>query len=77
MLKRILILEDSDGSPVTSGGTDTGQHRPVPGTGSSERVALEGLVIDKVSYAVYLDGERKVFPKKEFELLYFIYKFFN
>jgi two-component system alkaline phosphatase synthesis response regulator PhoP len=30
------------------------------------------IVIDKEKYEVYIDNEKKVFPKKEFEVLYFL-----
>jgi two-component system alkaline phosphatase synthesis response regulator PhoP len=30
------------------------------------------IVIDKEKYEVYIDNEKKVFPKKEFEILYFL-----
>jgi two-component system alkaline phosphatase synthesis response regulator PhoP len=69
MLNRISILEDDQGSGVTADTSDS----LIVRSSSNEEVGtssdLDGLVIDKVSYAVYLDGERKTLPKKEFELL--------
>jgi two-component system alkaline phosphatase synthesis response regulator PhoP len=69
MFNRILILEDEAGS---SSDVDTAYSINVDAgpvsepDGNSEN---NGLVIDKVSYTVHLDGEQISFPKKEFELL--------
>lgn len=36
------------------------------------RILLGPIEIDKEKYEVSIDGEKKVFPRKEFELLYFL-----
>jgi two-component system alkaline phosphatase synthesis response regulator PhoP len=36
------------------------------------KISLGPLVIDKDKYVVYLSGKEKVFPRKEFELLYYL-----
>ncbi|MGD1006766.1 MAG: response regulator transcription factor [Ignavibacteriaceae bacterium] len=36
------------------------------------KITAGPLLIDKVKYVVYLDGKEKIFPRKEFELLYFL-----
>jgi two-component system, OmpR family, alkaline phosphatase synthesis response regulator PhoP len=40
--------------------------------GEGGKVSIGPLVIDKEKYIVYLDGEEMIFPRKEFELLYFL-----
>ena len=39
---------------------------------SKNVIEVENLLIDKDSYVVKLDGNEVFFPKKEFELLYFL-----
>jgi two-component system alkaline phosphatase synthesis response regulator PhoP len=36
------------------------------------KISLGPIVIDKDKYVVYLNGKEKVFPRKEFELLYYL-----
>jgi two-component system alkaline phosphatase synthesis response regulator PhoP len=36
------------------------------------KISLGPLVIDKDKYVVYLNGKEKVFPRKEFELLFYL-----
>ncbi len=42
------------------------------GENSAERVAVDGIDIDRASYKVKIDGSEVFFPRKEFELLYFL-----
>lgn len=37
-----------------------------------ERIKVEGIEIDRASYRVKVDGSEVMFPRKEFELLYFL-----
>ena len=39
--------------------------------GEPEIVKIGPLVIDKKQYVILIDGEEKVFPRKEFEILYY------
>ncbi len=36
------------------------------------KITIGPLVIDREKYVIYLDGNEKVFPKKEFEVLYYL-----
>lgn len=69
MFNRILILEDDQGAGTTTGTDGSVQVSSNSGEPVDVKSDVDGLVIDKVSYAVFLDGERKTLPKKEFELL--------
>lgn len=40
----------------------------------SSKVSVGPLVIDKERYIITIDGKRTIFPRKEFELLYFLAK---
>ena len=42
------------------------------GENSAEHVAVDGIDIDRASYKVKIDGSEVFFPRKEFELLYFL-----
>jgi two-component system, OmpR family, alkaline phosphatase synthesis response regulator PhoP len=42
------------------------------GENSAERVDVDGIDIDRASYKVRIDGNEVFFPRKEFELLYFL-----
>ena len=42
------------------------------GENNAERVAVDGIDIDRASYKVKIDGSEVFFPRKEFELLYFL-----
>jgi len=42
------------------------------GENSAERVDVDGIDIDRASYKVRIDGSEVFFPRKEFELLYFL-----
>jgi len=39
---------------------------------TKEQIKIGGLEIDKAAYKVHLDGNEVFFPRKEFELLYFL-----
>lgn len=39
---------------------------------TKEQIAINGLEIDKAAYKVKVDGSEVFFPRKEFELLYFL-----
>lgn len=48
---------------------------PVQGTSDAdtkEQIRLEGIEIDRASYRVRIDGSEVFFPRKEFELLFFL-----
>ncbi len=36
------------------------------------KITIGPLVIDREKYVIYLDGNEKIFPKKEFEVLYYL-----
>jgi len=44
----------------------------MPTLALNEKVDSDGVTIDKMSYKVYVDKKEKFFPRKEFELLYFL-----
>jgi two-component system, OmpR family, alkaline phosphatase synthesis response regulator PhoP len=56
------ILRRSDLSGVPSISDDA----------SKEQIRIEGIEIDRASYRVKVDGSEVFFPRKEFELLYFL-----
>jgi two-component system alkaline phosphatase synthesis response regulator PhoP len=43
-----------------------------PAVALNEKVDSDGVTIDKMSYKVFVDKKEKFFPRKEFELLYFL-----
>ena len=43
-----------------------------PPVAQNEKVDSDGVTIDKMSYKVFVDKKEKFFPRKEFELLYFL-----
>lgn len=43
-----------------------------PDSSTSEQIKLDGIEIDKATYRVKIDGSEVFFPRKEFELLFFL-----
>jgi two-component system alkaline phosphatase synthesis response regulator PhoP len=43
-----------------------------PATAEEEQIDSNGIRIDKKSYKVFVDGKEVIFPRKEFELLFFL-----
>ena len=41
-------------------------------TPQNEKITSDGVTIDKMSYKVFVDDKETFFPRKEFELLYFL-----
>lgn len=46
----------------------------IPETFVPEKIVYGPIEIDKEKYEISIDGEKKVFPRKEFELLYYLVK---
>jgi two-component system, OmpR family, alkaline phosphatase synthesis response regulator PhoP len=46
--------------------------RPTEGPDTTEQLKIDGLEIDRATYRVKIDGTEIFFPRKEFELLYFL-----
>jgi two-component system alkaline phosphatase synthesis response regulator PhoP len=44
----------------------------VPATDAEEQIDSNGIRIDKKAYKVFVDAKEVIFPRKEFELLYFL-----
>lgn len=44
----------------------------VPPSNDKEKITIEGIEIDRSSYRVRIDGGEVFFPRKEFELLFFL-----
>lgn len=36
------------------------------------KIIIDSLIIDRAGYKVYIDGKETIFPRKEFELLYYL-----
>lgn len=45
---------------------------PKPGADEAQKITIDGLEIDRSSYRVWVGGKEIFFPRKEFELLYFL-----
>jgi two-component system, OmpR family, alkaline phosphatase synthesis response regulator PhoP len=46
-------------------GDDSGNKKPI-------KISIGPLTIDREKYVVFVDGEETIFPKKEFEVLYYL-----
>ena len=44
----------------------------IPAPTTQEQIVSPGLKIDRAAYKVFVDGKETFFPRKEFELLYFL-----
>jgi two-component system alkaline phosphatase synthesis response regulator PhoP len=52
--------------------SDMPEASTLQGENSAEHIAVDGIDIDRAAYKVRIDGSEVFFPRKEFELLYFL-----